>query len=140
MTSFFSSPSTRFDPGGGFHVSPVTVTVQDDVKAKLAQVLENLDKDRDGVRDDVDMCPDTSIPEAVPTSELGTNRFALVDGDLIFDTSPPSGVGSEATFTTSDTGGCSCEQISTAMHLGEGHAKFGCSVGVMKNWVEGVTQ
>jgi hypothetical protein len=132
--------STRFDPGGGFQVSPVTVTVQDDVKAKLAQVLENLDKDdkdRDGVRDDIDMCPDTSIPEGVPTSRLGKIRFALVDDDLIFDTNPLNGVGPKTTFTTADTGGCSCEQIIAALRLGwlgRIHKKFGCGISVMKIW------
>jgi len=35
-----------------------------------------------------------------------------------------------------DTGGCSCEQIIEAQHLGKGHEKFGCSLGAMRNWVK----
>jgi hypothetical protein len=66
--------------------------------------------------------------------ELRGNRFALVDGDSLFDT---AGKGQES-FTVFDTAGCSCEQIIERSGLGEGHTKFGCSVGVMKNWVEQV--
>ena len=44
----------------------------------------------------------------------------------------------DAGVTLFDTAGCSCEQIIERSGLGEGHTKFGCSVGVMKNWVEQV--
>jgi hypothetical protein len=99
-------------------------------------VVVVVDSDGDGVLDDVDVCPGTVIPEGVPTDHLGVNHFALVDGDFIFDTTPPNGKGPEASFTTEDTAGCSCEQIIEALHLGKGHEKFGCSLGAMRNWVD----
>lgn len=95
------------------------------------------DSDGDGVIDSLDECPGTVIPEGVPTEELKPNRYALVDGDLVFDTVPPNGNGggSQEVFTTTDTRGCSCEQIIDALGLGKGHEKFGCSVGEMREWV-----
>jgi hypothetical protein len=99
-------------------------------------VIPPVDSDGDGVLDDVDFCPGTVIPEGVPTQSLGTNRWALVDGDGIFDTTPPKGKGPQASFTIEDTAGCSCEQIIAALHLGNGHTKFGCSLGAMRNWVD----
>jgi hypothetical protein len=95
-----------------------------------------LDEDEDGVWDGVDMCPATVIPESVPTAELRVNRFALVDGDGIFDTTTPNGTGPEVSFDIFDTAGCSCEQIIEAQGLGKGHQKFGCSLSVMEAWVE----
>ena len=97
-----------------------------------------LDEDEDGVWDGIDMCPGTEIPESVPTRELGVNRFALVDGDGFFDTTPPNGTGPEASFDIFDTAGCSCEQIIEARGLGKGHEKHGCSLGVMREWVKSV--
>jgi len=95
-----------------------------------------VDSDGDDVLDGDDLCPDTVIPEAtVPSRTLGTNRFALVDADTTFDTKAPRGRGPQETFTTTDTGGCSCEQIIDALGLGQGHVKFGCSLGVMRDWV-----
>ncbi len=98
------------------------------------------DEDADGVPDDLDYCPGTVIPESVPTVRLGTNRWALVDGDGHFDTKPPkgNGKGPDRSYSVGDTAGCSCEQIIEALHLGQGHQKFGCSNGVMDNWVEAV--
>jgi hypothetical protein len=95
-----------------------------------------LDADQDGVPDHVDICLDTVIPESVPTNRLGVNRWALVDEDDLFDTTPPPGGGGgpEFEFDVADTGGCSCEQIIEMKALGWGHAKFGCSTGVMLQW------
>jgi len=98
-----------------------------------------LDEDEDGVWDGIDMCPGTVIPESVPTNELGVNRFALVDGDGVFDTTLPEGIGPLASFDIFDTAGCSCEQIIAAQELGKGHEKFGCSLGEMEEWVEYVS-
>ncbi|NNJ66019.1 MAG: ExeM/NucH family extracellular endonuclease, partial [Xanthomonadales bacterium] len=95
-----------------------------------------LDADEDGVWDGIDQCPGTVIPESVPTLELGVNRFALTNGDGIFDTVDPRGNGPRATFSIHDTAGCSCEQIIEAQELGDGHVKFGCSLGEMEEWVE----
>lgn len=99
----------------------------------VVYILE--DEDADGVPNDLDVCAGTVIPESVPTVELQTNRWALVDGDGQFDTNPPNGNGPGAVFTLGDTAGCSCEQIITAQGLGEGHVRHGCSVGAMRNWV-----
>ena len=96
------------------------------------------DSDGDGVTDDADYCPATVIPEAAPTRELRTNRFALVDDDRIFDTKDPNGTGPQVTFDIFDTAGCSCEQIVIEQALGKGHLKFGCSLGEMEEWVEWV--
>ena len=94
------------------------------------------DSDGDGVVDPIDACPDTVIPEAtVPGVRLGVNRFALVDDDFDFDTTPPEGEGPGRSYTTADTAGCSCEQIIGALELGAGHAKFGCSISAMDEWV-----
>ena len=93
------------------------------------------DEDADGVPNDDDFCPSTTLPENVPTRELGTNRFADTDGDGVFDTTPPSGKGPGKAFDMQDTAGCSCEQIIDAQGLGNGHTKFGCSIEAMENWV-----
>jgi predicted extracellular nuclease len=93
------------------------------------------DKDGDGVFDSLDACPATSIPEGVPTNRLGTNRWALTDANFEFDTSSSKGKGPGRSYSTSDTAGCSCEQIVASLGLGKGHGKFGCSVGIMDNWM-----
>ena len=93
------------------------------------------DKDGDGVNDDADVCPATAIPETLER-ELGTNRFALTDGDFDFDTTAPNGKGPGRAYSTVDTAGCSCSQIIDALGLGNGHRKFGCSIGVLDNWVK----
>jgi hypothetical protein len=100
------------------------------------------DADLDGVANDVDMCPGTSIPESVPTQRLGTNRWALVDGDGVFDTSPPAGRGRgpDLSFTIEDTAGCSCEQIIDELRLGKGHEKFGCTSGALEDWISALPQ
>ena len=97
------------------------------------------DDDADGVPNDDDFCPATVLPELVPVERLGTNRFADTDGDGVFETTAPKGKGPKKSFDLGDTAGCSCEQIIEAQGLGKGHTKFGCSIGVMKNWVSGVT-
>ena len=71
------------------------------------------------------------IPEGVPTQELRGKRWALVDGDLVFETD----VDVDRHFTTIDTGGCSCEQIIGRTGAGQGHARFGCSNSLMEEWI-----
>jgi len=93
------------------------------------------DSDGDGVLDADDDCAGTIIPESVPTRSLGINRFALVDGDDVFDTKSPKGKGPRRSYTTADTAGCSCTQIIDAQGLGNGHTKFGCSISAMDDWV-----
>jgi len=99
-------------------------------------VVAVVDEDGDDVLDGDDLCPGTVIPEGVPTRSLGVNRYALVDGDTTFDTLAPRGRGQGPgdVFTTTDTGGCSCEQIIEALDLGNGHTKFGCSLSAMRDW------
>ena len=71
----------------------------------------------------------------MPSVGLGKNRFALTNGDFDFDTNASNGKGPMRSYSTVDTAGCSCSQIIAAEGLGKGHEKFGCSVGVMDNWV-----
>jgi hypothetical protein len=115
----------------------------DDVGCSDAQV----DADSDGVCDPnaasggplqctgVDMCADTLIREGVPTVRLGTNRWALVDDNLEFDTTAPKGKGPGRSYSTTNTAGCSCEQIIEELGLGNGHTKFGCSISAMDDWL-----
>ena len=93
------------------------------------------DSDGDGVPDEEDLCPDTLLPDAVPTEGLLVNHWADLDGDGVFDTVEPEGVGPQAEFSFADTAGCSCEQIIEQLGIGEGHEKHGCSLGVMRRWV-----
>ena len=95
------------------------------------------DLDGDGVCGDVDVCADTTLPEGVPTIELGVNRFAQTDPDPDFETVAPKGGGRGPgkSFTIADTQGCSCEQIIDALDLGDGHTKFGCSISAMEDFV-----
>jgi len=109
-------------------------------------ILAPLDSDEDGAPDEfdgqIDVCPDTEIPEAlVPTSgSLRYNRWALmeIDGvaDGIFDTNSPPGGGTSASFTIEDTAGCSCEQIVEELGLGKSHLKNGCSTSSMLLWID----
>jgi hypothetical protein len=86
--------------------------------------------------DGLDVCPATLIPESVPTVKLNPNHWALVDGDWLFDTvSKGKGNGPGRSYTTTDTAGCSCEQIIAAQGLGAGHTEFGCSISAMDEWV-----
>jgi hypothetical protein len=109
------------------------VPVQDDNPAYVNCELP--DDDNDGVPNGDDFCPGTVIPETVPTVRLGTNRWALIDNDLDFDTTHPKGKGPRRSYSTTDTAGCSCEQIIGALGFGSGHTKFGCSIGAMDDWV-----
>ncbi len=93
------------------------------------------DADGDGICGDVDVCPGTTLPEDVPTIKLGVNRWADVDGDGVFDTTPSKGKGPQLSFTIEDTAGCSCSQIIDALDLGRGHEKFGCSISAMQDWL-----
>jgi hypothetical protein len=99
-----------------------------------------LDSDSDGINDDVDFCADTVIPESVPMIRLRTNRFALTDGDGMFDSTHPNDKHPRKSFSVEDTGGCSCEQIIEALGLGKGHSKWGCSSGAIEEWIELISQ
>jgi hypothetical protein len=94
-----------------------------------------MDSDNDTVLDVVDMCEATSVPEVTPSKGVKPNHFALLDGDILFDTKGKA----KDSFSLVDTMGCSCEQIVEQQGLGKGHIKHGCSTGVMKNWVDFVS-
>ena len=103
---------------------------------KLFGTLLDADTDSDGVPDDTDVCPDTQLPEAVPTSGrfLLPNRFAIIDQGPEFSTGRTRP--NAQTFTIFDTDGCSCEQIIDLMGLGAGHSRFGCSLGAMRTFIK----
>lgn len=94
------------------------------------------DGDGDGVPDfDGDECPFTMSSDkaaGVPARNLGTNRWADIDGDGRFETSGKNA--SRRSYTMAETGGCSCAQIIEACGYGAGHAEFGCSISVMDAW------
>ena len=96
-----------------------------------------LDSDGDGVVGDDDFCADTDIPEAAPTVTLLPNHWALTDDGDPFDFDTViMGKGPNRSYTVEDTAGCSCEQIVEIQGLGDGHAKYGCSIGAMDDWVD----
>ena len=98
------------------------------------------DADDDGVLDYDDYCPGTVIPEGVPTVQLNPNHWALTDGNSVFDTPiKRKGKGPNRSYWIEDTAGCSCEQIIEMQGLGGGHAKHGCSISAMDDWIELVT-
>jgi hypothetical protein len=91
------------------------------------------------VGDACDRCAGTRAPEIVPVVALRPNHYALVDGDPVFDTvAPGKGQDPGDVFTLDDTAGCSCTQIASARHLGNGQFKYGCSAGLMREWVASV--
>ena len=100
-----------------------------------AETCANVDTDNDQVADVVDVCPATVIPDGVPTSKrgLGRNRWTLDNPDGSFTQGPPQ-AGRTMSFSTTDTGGCSCEQIIAELGLGKGHSKYGCSNSAMMDW------
>ena len=99
----------------------------------------SFDADGDGVPGDVDLCENTAMPEeSVPESgHLNPNHYAVLGGGGRFARGEPrgNGDGADTEFSLTDTRGCSCEQIIAAMSLGAGHRKYGCSRGVMLEWI-----
>lgn len=95
------------------------------------------DADGDGVLDDVDLCPNTVVPESVPTDRLLPNHCAVTTASLNFTCQPKKGKGkgNAQEFTLTDTHGCTCAQIVAAEGLGSGSLKHGCSKGVLRSWI-----
>lgn len=96
------------------------------------------DSDGDGICADADLCPGTAASDpaaGVPSLVLGTNRWADIDGDGVFDTSRPNGKGPGRSYTLAETGGCNCAQIIERLGLGAGHIKHGCSISAMDEWI-----
>jgi len=111
-----------------------------DIAIALIRVLPRVveqDTDKDGVIDELDNCAATVIPESVPTSNagLGKNRWRLDNPDGSFSQAEPQS-GSKFSFTTADTGGCSCKQIVDAAGLGIGQLSRGCSTSAILNWID----
>ncbi len=122
--------------GFGVAIGPTGVGSVSGLACALPEAEE--DADGDGVLDDDDLCPDTVIPEGVPTVQLKAKRWALVDEDGVFDTGPPKGKGQGQNpegFTIEQTKGCSCEQIIEILALGKGHMKFGCNTDAMNTFI-----
>ena len=101
-----------------------------------AFTYELQDSDDDGIPDVDDACPE-SIPDAgnVAVRRLGTNRWADLDGDGVFETTAPKGKGPLLSFDIYDTAGCTCADIIEAHMLGNGHVYFGCSISAMQDWI-----
>ncbi|MGD2128192.1 MAG: thrombospondin type 3 repeat-containing protein [Lysobacterales bacterium] len=97
------------------------------------------DDDNDGVKDEVDVCAETLIPDPlIPASgELKKNRYALMDGDLVFDRNT-AGNEDRDLFTTSDTAGCNAGQIADALGLGRSHYESGLSRSAIETWINTV--
>lgn len=104
------------------------------------------DSDGDGVPNDQDLCPGTAssdLEAGVPSrGALGTNRWADLDGDGVFENGaiPGKGKGPGFSFTIQDTAGCNCAQIIEALDLGNGHTMHGCSNSAMQDWTALVNQ
>jgi len=101
--------------------------------------VPNEDEDEDGVADDEDLCPGTSVPEEVPTrGRLNPNHFALTTPDFNFDV---GGRGrnaepTESLFSLTDTRGCTCEQIlSSTPGKQKGQQKYGCTQDTLARWI-----
>ena len=76
-----------YNPGVGFQVSPLTVTVQDDLKAKLAEALKTLDSDGDGIIDPEDACPqsDLSPTVVIDSCDSGVENTLFENGCTVSD-------------------------------------------------------
>ncbi|MGH9381985.1 MAG: lamin tail domain-containing protein, partial [Thermoanaerobaculia bacterium] len=118
------------------YTSPLRISDHDGLVLFLTSTP---DEDGDGVVDQDDVCPATTIPEPVPTAQLKPLRYALVDEDTTFDSlAPAAGAREPLTITTADTAGCSCDQIILALGLGNAHRRFGCSEEAMLFWIDQV--
>ena len=111
----------------------VTVTITDDdggtdIATSEAVLVRNTDLDGDGVKDEVDLCPGTELPD-MPSRELKSNRYrATIDGFVAGDgTLGPS---------LDETGGCSAAQIVEVLDLGDGHLRFGITASALDDWID----
>ncbi len=66
------------------------------------------DGDGDGILNSEDLCPNTYVPEPVPTEYMLFRRYALTRDSFVFHHGPRKKI---SDYTLSDTSGCSCEQL-----------------------------
>ncbi len=152
-TQNLNSLVTEFVYARGNSDAPANL-VNNDINAMRASdhdgivLFITMDSDNDTISDNLDVCADTTIPEASPSKGLKPFHFALLDNDINFD-SYIKGLGktnanrnyrnsNNLAFSLVDTKGCSCQQIVEQQGLGKGHLKHGCSFGVMKTWLNKV--
>ena len=105
--------------------------------------LLSCDDDKDGVLNESDLCPGTSIPELrVPTERLNQKRYTLTrkeydeNGYAIFSSANKNNQPSNV-YTTGNTSGCSCEQILDALRrdAGSSEYKLGCKENTLEDWI-----
>jgi len=154
-TQNLNSLVTEFSFARGNSDAPANL-VNNDINAMRASdhdgivLFITMDSDNDTISDNLDVCADTLIPEALPSKGLKPFHFALLDNDINFD-SYIKGLGktpanknyrnsNNLAFSLVDTKGCSCQQIVEQQGLGKGHLKHGCSFGVMKTWLNKVNK
>lgn len=102
----------------------------------VSLVATDVDCDNDTVSDTIDMCPNTTPDEL--TSEQGVNRW-IWNGNWV--TVAPKGKGPQNNFTMGQTLGCNCTQILDNLKAATGDQmlglyKFGCTQGVLENWIK----
>ena len=116
----------------------------DDSQHVITVIVEN-DEDNDGVLNDDDKCLGTNPDTKYIELGLGVNRHVWTIGKY-FNTSVPAKKGTfnpaDSEFSIAKTYGCSCEQILDKMSEileqdFEGHYKFGCSKGLIEDWIAG---
>lgn len=87
------------------------------------------DDDGDQVSDAADVCAETVIPEP-GIRRAGRNRYALIDGDAVFDTALGS-----SQYSTVDTAGCSATQIAVSLGLQASQYRDGITRKVIEDWI-----
>src|SRR5262249_27150907 len=92
------------------------------------------DSDGDGSPDDVDLCPNTVIPDPLP-GQLRMGRLALANDDHVFDLRTPLG-NSAKDITTVTTRGCSCTQIVRSLGHDPGEVLIGCMQSTLQAWLQ----
>jgi hypothetical protein len=78
-TGVFFGNHMRYNVRGGFNVAPLTVTVQDDGKAKVAEIV-NQDDDGDGLPNSIDECPQSNLAATVIIDGCDSNIVNTVFG------------------------------------------------------------
>lgn len=133
MQSVAHPEITEFEVGNSYDV---TLTVlgsngQTDTCSSTLSISDT-DSDGDGVLDCDDLCPDSVLDDV---NSLKNNHFQYDDASKTeFSTVKANlkGNGNQASFTISQTRGCTCTDIVATCDYGQGFLNFGCSKGVME--------